>query len=201
METSFFRDPQQLIPAIIQDFETKNVLMLGYMNLEAFEITVKEKYITFFSRSKQRIWTKGETSGNKLVLVSFAMDCDKDTFLFQVRPLGPTCHKGTDTCWQMPNNGNYGFISTLEDILAQRLAEQNPASYTYQLLKGPIAKAAQKVGEEAVELVIEAMQAEDALFREEAADLLFHYILLLKKKNISFDEIVLLLQKRNEKKQ
>ncbi|WP_303317633.1 bifunctional phosphoribosyl-AMP cyclohydrolase/phosphoribosyl-ATP diphosphatase HisIE [Flavivirga abyssicola] len=179
-----------LVPAIIQDATTKNVLMLGYMNEEAYQKTIETKQVTFFSRSKQRLWTKGEESGNFLNLVDIKNDCDNDTLLIQVNPVGPTCHKGTDTCWQTENTSTYGFFSTLEDVIAERVANKDTKkSYVASLFDKGINKVAQKVGEEAVETVIEAMDNNDELFLYESADLLFHYLMLLQAKGFSLKDI------------
>jgi phosphoribosyl-AMP cyclohydrolase / phosphoribosyl-ATP pyrophosphohydrolase len=179
-----------LIPAIIQDAITKNVLMLGYMNEEAYKKTLETKQVTFFSRSKQRLWIKGEESGNFLNLVDIKNDCDNDTLLIQVNPVGPTCHKGTDNCWAEENKSNYGFFSTLEDIITERVANKDTnKSYVASLFSKGINKVAQKVGEEAVETVIEAMDNNDELFLYESADLMFHYLMLLQAKGFTLKDI------------
>ncbi len=183
-------DDKGLVPAIIQDITTKNVLMLGYMNEEAYQKTLKTKKVTFFSRSKQRLWTKGEESGNFLNLVDIKNDCDNDTLLVTVNPVGPTCHTGTDTCWKEENTSTYGFFSTLEDVIAERVANKDTAkSYVASLFSKGINKVAQKVGEEAVETVIEAMDNNDELFLYESADLLFHYLMLLQAKGFTLKDI------------
>lgn len=183
-------DDKGLVPAIIQDITTKNVLMLGYMNEEAYQKTLKTKKVTFFSRSKQRLWTKGEESGNFLNLVDIKNDCDNDTLLVTVNPVGPTCHTGTDTCWKEENTSSYGFFSTLEDVIAERVANKDTAkSYVASLFSKGINKVAQKVGEEAVETVIEAMDNNDELFLYESADLLFHYLMLLQAKGFTLKDI------------
>ena len=183
-------DANGLVPAIIQDATTKNVLMLGYMNEEAYQKTLKTKQVTFFSRSKQRLWTKGEESGNFLNLVDIKNDCDNDTLLIQVNPMGPTCHKGTDNCWGEENKSNYGFLSTLENTIAERVANKDTSkSYVASLFAKGINKVAQKVGEEAVETVIEAMDTNDELFLYESADLLFHYLMLLQAKGFTLKDI------------
>jgi phosphoribosyl-ATP pyrophosphohydrolase/phosphoribosyl-AMP cyclohydrolase len=183
-------DAHGLVPAIIQDAITKNVLMLGYMNDEAYQKTITTKQVTFFSRSKQRLWTKGEESGNFLNLVDIKNDCDNDTLLIQVHPVGPTCHKGTDTCWNVENKSSYGFFSTLEHVIAERVANKDTEkSYVASLFAKGINKIAQKVGEEAVETVIEAMDNNDELFLYESADLLFHYLMLLQAKGFSLKDI------------
>lgn len=188
-----------LIPAIIQDAETKNVLMLGYMNEESLQKTIETQKVTFFSRSKQRLWTKGEESGNFLNLVSIKNDCDGDTLLIQAKPAGPTCHTGADTCWQEENNGNYGFISDLENtIKIRRENADSEKSYVASLFEKGINKIAQKVGEEAVEVVIEAKDNNDDLFLSESADLLFHYLILLQAKGYQLNDVVEVLKKRQK---
>jgi len=187
-----------LVPAIIQDNETKNVLMLGYMNQEAFDITLNTKKVTFFSRSKNRLWTKGEESGNFLLLVAVKNDCDNDTLLISVNPQGPTSHKGTDTCWGDVNEQNYGFISTLQDVIENRKENLDEKSYVASLFKEGINKIAQKVGEEAIEVVIEAKDNDDTLFLNESADLLFHYLILLQAKGFKLNDIVEVLRSRHK---
>lgn len=190
MKIDFDKNPDGLVPAIIQDAVTKNVLMLGYMNQEAFDKTQETKKVTFFSRSKQRLWTKGEESGNFLNLVSIKNDCDKDTLLIAVSPVGPTCHTGTDTCWHEENTSNFGFLSQLENTIEQRrTSSDGEKSYVASLFKKGINKIAQKVGEEAVETVIEAMDSNDELFLYESADLLFHYLMLLQAKGFTLSDI------------
>lgn len=187
-----------LIPAIIQDATTNNVLMLGYMNQEALTKTLDTKLVTFYSRSKQRLWTKGEESGNSLELVHLKIDCDNDTLLVKVHPKGPTCHKGSDTCWNEANTNNYGFLSELEHIIEDRkvnASEDN--SYVASLFTKGINKIAQKVGEEAVEVVIEAKDSNDDLFLNESADLLFHYLILLQAKGYKLDDVINILQNRS----
>jgi phosphoribosyl-ATP pyrophosphohydrolase/phosphoribosyl-AMP cyclohydrolase len=188
-----------LIPAIIQDAQTRNVLMLGYMNAEALEQTIDSKKVTFFSRSKQRLWMKGEESGNVLNLVSIKNDCDKDTLLIEVNPQGPTCHKGTDTCWNETNKQNFGFISKLENTIEDRIKNaDSKESYVASLFEKGINKVAQKVGEEAVEVVIEAKDNNDNLFLNESADLLFHYLMLLQAKGFKLKDIVKVLEERHK---
>ncbi|MFS4481887.1 bifunctional phosphoribosyl-AMP cyclohydrolase/phosphoribosyl-ATP diphosphatase HisIE [Hyunsoonleella sp. 2307UL5-6] len=183
-------DQNGLVPAIIQDVTTKNVLMLGYMNEASYQKTLETKKVTFFSRSKQRLWTKGEESGNFLNLVDIKNDCDSDSLLIQVNPVGPTCHTGTDTCWKEKNNSSYGFFSVLEDVIAERVANKDTKkSYVASLFSKGINKIAQKVGEEAVETVIEAMDNNDELFLYESADLLFHYLMLLQAKGFTLKDI------------
>jgi phosphoribosyl-ATP pyrophosphohydrolase/phosphoribosyl-AMP cyclohydrolase len=189
-----------LIPAIIQDAKTDKVLMLGYMNQEALEKTEKEGIVTFFSRSKQRLWTKGETSNNFLHVVDIQKDCDEDTLLIKVNPDGPTCHTGADTCWNEVNNpGQAGWLNHLKAVIRDRKNNPSEKSYTASLFEKGTNKIAQKVGEEAVELVIEAMDSNDDLFTGEAADLLFHYLVLLEQRGIDFDEIIDVLRERHGK--
>lgn len=188
-----------LIPAIIQDSETKNVLMLGYMNEESLQKTIETQKVTFFSRSRQRLWTKGEESGNFLNLVSIKNDCDGDTLLIQAKPVGPTCHTGADTCWQEENKENYGFISDLENTIKIRKENaDSEKSYVASLFEKGINKIAQKVGEEAVEVVIEAKDDNDDLFLSESADLLFHYLILLQAKGFQLNDVVDVLKKRQK---
>jgi len=199
MKIDFSKNKDGLVPVIIQDSTTKNVLMLGYMNQEAFDKTLEEKVVTFFSRSKNRLWTKGEESGNILHLVNVKLDCDNDTLLIQVDPKGPTCHKGSDTCWNEVNNSNFGFFSTLETIIKERIANKDThKSYVASLFDKGINKIAQKVGEEAVETVIEAMDDNDELFLYESADLLFHYLMLLQAKGFTLKDIETQLKNRNK---
>ncbi|WP_299362221.1 bifunctional phosphoribosyl-AMP cyclohydrolase/phosphoribosyl-ATP diphosphatase HisIE [Winogradskyella sp.] len=197
MKIDFNKNNDGLIPAIIQDAKTKNVLMLGYMNEEAHQKTLETQKVTFFSRSKQRLWTKGETSGNYLELVSIKNDCDEDTLLIHVNPQGPTCHTGTDTCWHEENKQSYGFLTKLEDIIASRIENADTqTSYVASLFAKGINKIAQKVGEEAVELVIEAKDNNDELFLNESADLLFHYLMLLQAKNYKLEDVLEILMQR-----
>lgn len=184
-----------LIPAIIQDANSLQVLMLGYMDETAFERTQTEGRVTFFSRSKNRLWTKGETSGNFLLVKSIQLDCDQDTILIQAEPQGPTCHTGTYACFGVKENR--GFFYELENIIDQRLASGDENSYTRQLYNKGINKVAQKVGEEAVELVIEAKDNHAELFKAEAADLLYHFLLLLKMKGLGLNDIEQVLFKRH----
>ncbi len=188
-----------LIPAIIQDAITKNVLMLGYMNQAALDKTQESQKVTFFSRSKQRLWTKGEESGNFLNVIAIKNDCDSDTLLVYVNPVGPTCHTGSDTCWGEENKSNFGFLSELEDIIKQRrTTNDGSSSYVASLFEKGINKIAQKVGEEAVETVIEAKDDNDELFLYESADLLFHYLILLQAKGFTLTDIEAELIKRNK---
>jgi phosphoribosyl-ATP pyrophosphohydrolase/phosphoribosyl-AMP cyclohydrolase len=199
MNIDFSKSADGLIPAIIQDSETKNVLMLGYMNAESYQITLDTKKVTFYSRSKQRLWTKGEESGNFLNMIDIKNDCDNDTLLIQVKPEGPTCHTGSDTCWQESNNQEYGFISKLEEtIKVRRENADSEKSYVASLFEKGINKIAQKVGEEAIEVVIEAKDTNDELFLDESADLLFHYLILLQAKGFSLDDVVAILKGRQK---
>ena len=198
MKPDFLKNSDGLLPAIIQDHVTKTVLMLGYMNQEAFEATVESKKVTFFSRTKNRLWTKGEESGNYLHLIDIQLDCDNDTFILFVNPIGPTCHNGTATCWGGDNKQSYGFLSDLERIISDRKNDtSNEKSYVASLFKKGINKIAQKVGEEAVEVVIEAKDANDNLFLDESADLLFHYLILLQAKGFTLNDVVSVLKNRN----
>jgi phosphoribosyl-ATP pyrophosphohydrolase/phosphoribosyl-AMP cyclohydrolase len=187
-----------LIPAIIQDTTTKTVLMLGYMNAEAVSKTLETNKVTFFSRSKQRLWTKGEESGHFLTLNSIKNDCDNDSLLIQATPHGPTCHKGTDSCWGESKVESYGFLTELETIITDR-KENAPSktSYVSDLFEKGINKIAQKVGEEAVEVVIEAKDGNDDLFLNESADLLFHYLILLQAKGFKLDAVIEVLKSRH----
>ncbi len=187
-----------LVPAIVQDVVTDKVLMLGFMSEEALAVTESTKHVTFFSRSKQRLWTKGEQSGHFLNLVSIAVDCDKDSLLIKAHPIGPTCHTGADTCWNETNEQK-DFLLYLEQIIEQRSKVSADESYTAKMLGKGINKVAQKVGEEAVELVIEAKDDNKELFLGEAADLMFHYLLLLKAKGYKLQEVLEVLQKRHKK--
>lgn len=195
--TDFSKSKDGLIPAIIQDAITKNVLMLGYMNKEALEATKLKKQVTFYSRSKKRLWTKGETSGNFLNVIDIKEDCDNDTLLIKVKPEGPVCHAGTDTCFSEKNEGD--FLTELTMIIQNRKANQNQNSYTSQLFQKGINKIAQKVGEEAVELIIEAKDDNIELFKSEAADLIFHYLILLEAKNVTLTDITEVLKLRHNK--
>ena len=187
-----------LIPVIIQDSTTLQVLMLGYMNDEAYTKTVAEKRVTFFSRSKNRLWTKGETSGNFLEVISIYEDCDEDTLLIMVKPNGPTCHNGTNSCFG--KNEETTFLYQLENTLKDRIESNDSSSYTVSLVQKGINKVAQKVGEEAVELVIEAKDDNADLFLNEAADLMYHYLLLLQVKSFSLRDVETILKTRNNSK-
>ena len=188
-----------LIPAIIQDAQTRKVLMLGYMNEEAYLKTLAEKRVTFFSRSKNRLWTKGETSENYLDVVDVAVDCDQDTILIQANPAGPTCHTGADTCFNESNSDNAAWLDHLKHIIRSRKNASADTSYTASLFQKGTHKVAQKVGEEAVELVIEALMKNDELFKGEAADLIFHLLVLLEDRGIGLEEIIKTLQARHQK--
>jgi len=201
MEVAFDKNKDGLVPAIIQDHITKNVLMLGYMNEDALKKTIETGKVTFFSRSKNRIWQKGEESGNYLKLVAVEIDCDNDTLLISANPVGPTCHKGSDTCWDKKNDQNFGFLTQLENVISDRKEHSsNEKSYVSSLFKSGINKIAQKVGEEAVETVIEAMDNDDKLFLEESADLLFHYLILLQAKGFQLNDVVAILKSRHSTK-
>ena len=189
-----FKKGDGLVPVIVQDNITLQVLMLGYMNEEAVMQTEKDKKVTFFSRSKQRLWCKGEQSGNFLELVDMKVDCDNDTILVMANPMGPTCHKGTTSCFG--NGSDKGFVYSLEQTINKRIDSDDPDSYTNKLYRNGINKVAQKVGEEAVELVIEAKDDNDELFKDEAADLLFHYLILLKAKGFQLQDVEEVLKRR-----
>ena len=196
MKIDFSKYKDGLVPAIIQDAKTKTVLMLGFMNNEALEKTKEMKKVTFFSRSKNRLWTKGEESGNFLLLESMTADCDNDTLLIKANPVGPVCHTGTDTCFNESNKG--GFLFELEKTISDRKNNPSDKSYTSSLFAKGINKIAQKVGEEATELVIESKDDNDELFLGEAADLLFHYLILLQAKNKNLDQVIEVLKKRQK---
>ncbi len=199
MNIDFSKDKDGLVPAVIQDAQTKNVLMLGYMNAEAVEKTKETGKVTFFSRSKQRFWTKGEESGNFLNLIDMKVDCDNDTLLISVNPQGPTCHKGTDTCWGEKNASEMTFLEHLENVISDRRSNpENEKSYVASLFRSGINKIAQKVGEEAVETVIEAKDDNDDLFLNESADLLFHYLILLQAKGFKLQDIIEVLKNRHK---
>lgn len=195
----FDKSPDGLVPAVVQDAETGKVLMLGYMNREAYDKTVAENVVTFFSRSKQRLWTKGETSGNFLHVREILADCDGDTLLIKTNPAGPVCHTGADTCFDEVNQGKGQFLNYLQGIIHDRKVNPSEQSYTTKLFSRGVNKIAQKVGEEAVELVIEAKDDNDDLFKGEAADLLFHFLVLLEEKNMNLDDIITVLQSRHAK--
>ena len=187
-----------LVPAIIQDANTNKVLMLGFMNEEALNKTNELQRVTFFSRSKNRLWTKGEESGNFLLVKEIKVDCDNDTLLIKVNPVGPVCHTGSDTCWD-EKNSNENFLQQLEQIITDRKNNPSSTSYTSALFEKGINKIAQKVGEEAVELVIESKDNNEELFKNEAADLLFHYMILLQAKGFTLNDIADVLKSRHSK--
>lgn len=199
MKVDFKKYADGLVPAIVQDYSTHKVLMLGFMNEEALQKTEQTGRVTFFSRSKKRLWTKGEESGNFLELKSIATDCDNDTLLIKAHPLGPVCHTGADTCWSEKNHSE-DFLLYLEDIIGIRKKASPDESYVAKLLSKGINKVSQKVGEEAVELVIEAKDNNDDLFLNEAADLLFHYLILLNAKGFKLQNVINILQKRHSKR-
>lgn len=191
-----FSKGKGLIPVIIQDHASLQVLMLGYMNQEAFHKTEAENKVTFYSRTKKRLWTKGEESGNFLKVIDMQIDCDNDTLLIKADPVGPTCHTGSTSCFK--EETSKGFVYALEDTINKRIIEADENSYTYKLFKKGINKVAQKVGEEAVELVIESKDNDLNLFKNEAADLLYHYLILLKAKELNFEAIEEVLEKRKK---
>ncbi len=192
-----FEKQDGLIPVIIQDATTMRVLMLGFMNKDAFDKTVRERRVTFYSRTKQRLWTKGETSGNFLEVIEIKSDCDNDTLLVYAKATGPVCHTGTDTCFNEENDS--WSLQSLEQIITDRQAHPLAGSYTTKLLESGINKIAQKVGEEAVELVIESKDNNKTLFLNEAADLMYHYLVLLRAKEISLNEVLEVLKERHKK--
>ena len=193
-----FNKGEGLVPVIIQHTNTLQVLMLGYMNEEAFQKTKEENRVTFYSRSKNRLWTKGEESGNFLEVKDLQIDCDNDTILIKAIPNGPTCHTGATSCFK--EETSKGFLYQLEQTISQRIDDNDEDSYTNQLFKKGINKVAQKVGEEAVELVIEAKDDNADLFKNEAADLLYHYLLLLKTKGFRIEEVEAILKERSKSK-
>lgn len=194
-----FEKGNGLVPVIIQHYKTNTVLMLGYMNEEAFQKTKELGKATFYSRSKKRLWTKGETSGNFLTVKDILIDCDQDTILIKADPIGPTCHTGNDTCFNETANEENDFIYRLEHIISDRKNNPTDESYTASLFKKGINKIAQKVGEEATEVVIEAMDNNNNLLKEETSDLIYHLLVLLAEKNISLNEISDVLRKRHSK--
>jgi phosphoribosyl-ATP pyrophosphohydrolase/phosphoribosyl-AMP cyclohydrolase len=199
MKVDFKKYADGLVPAVIQDYNTQKVLMLGFMSEEALKKTEETGLVTFYSRSKKRLWTKGEESGNFLQLRQILVDCDKDTLLIKADPKGPVCHTGADTCWSEKNHKD-DFLYYLEHIIELRRTGVDEKSYVRQLFTKGINKIAQKVGEEAVELVIEAKDVNQALFLNEAADLLFHYLILLQAKNCSLSDVVKVLEQRHQSK-
>ena len=196
MKIDFDKNSVGLVPAIIQDVETKNVLMLGFMNKEALDLTLESNKVHFFSRSKNRIWMKGEESGNFLNLISLKPDCDNDSLLLKVKPQGPTCHKGDDTCWGEKNDQN--FLDTLEKIIMDRITNLSDNSYVSNLFKKGIDKIAQKLGEEATEVIIASKNENKKELIYESADLLFHFLILLQKRNLRFKDVVNELEQRNK---
>ncbi len=197
-EPDFTKAVDGLLPAIIQDDHTGKVLMQGYMNKESFQKTLDEKVVWFYSRSKQRLWKKGETSGNELQVCSVRLDCDLDSILIKVIPLGPVCHTGADTCFNEINTVSYDWIKHLEAIIEQRQKSGDSKSYVASLFEKGINKIAQKVGEEAVEVVIEAKDDNEELFLNESADLLFHYLILLKAKGYGLNDVLEILKSREK---
>ncbi|MDX2280407.1 MAG: bifunctional phosphoribosyl-AMP cyclohydrolase/phosphoribosyl-ATP diphosphatase HisIE [Saprospiraceae bacterium] len=199
METiDFDKMPDGLVPAVVQDAQSGAVLMLGYMNAEALEATRTTGLVTFYSRSKQRLWQKGETSGNTLRFISVLVDCDGDALLVKAIPAGPVCHTGADTCWGEQNSGQ-PFLKTLEAIIAERSQADPATSYTARLRAAGIAKMAQKVGEEAVETVIEALGNQQDKFMDESADLMFHFLVLLAAKGVALEDVEAVLQARHQR--
>jgi len=198
MKIDFAKYADRLVPAIIQDYDTHKVLMMGFMDEAALHTTESTGKVTFFSRSKKRLWTKGEESGNFLIVKSIAADCDNDTLLIKAHPAGPVCHTGADTCW-MEKNHNEDFLFYLEEIINLRKQAAPENSYVAKLFAKGINKIAQKVGEEAVEMVIEAKDNNEELFLNEAADLLFHYLLLVNAKGYKLQDIISILQQRHSK--
>jgi phosphoribosyl-AMP cyclohydrolase / phosphoribosyl-ATP pyrophosphohydrolase len=199
MNIDFKKYKDGLVPAVVQDFTTQKVLMLGFMDEEALKKTEESGLVTFYSRSKKRLWTKGEESGNQLKLRQILVDCDKDSLLVKAEPTGPVCHTGADTCWTEKNHKD-DFLTYLEQIIALRRTSEDSTSYVKQLFDKGINKIAQKVGEEAVELVIEAKDVNQQLFLNEAADLLFHYIVLLQAKDCSLADVIKVLEHRHQPK-
>lgn len=193
-----FEKGQGLVPVIVQDADSGTVLMLGYMNREAYSTTLDTGRVTFYSRSKERLWTKGETSGNYLQLREILVDCDGDSLLVKAIPAGPVCHTGTDTCFAEVNGPNALFLHQLERIIEDRKQQVGEGSYTKSLFAKGIKKIAQKVGEEAVELALEAMDNRDDLFMEEAADLIFHTLVLLRSRDIPLSEVIAVLKSRHK---
>ena len=198
MKVDFNKSKDGLVPAIIQDASTRNVLMFGYMNQEALDKTIDTGKVTFYSRTKERLWTKGEESGHFLTVKEIKEDCDQDTLLVSVTPNGPTCHTGSDTCWNGENKASFGFLTELESVIAERQnAANSEKSYVASLFEKGINKIAQKVGEEAVEVVIEAKDSNEELFLNEGADLLFHYLILLRAKGLGLEDVVKVLEQRH----
>ncbi len=188
-----------LVPAVIQDNSSNKVLMLGFMNQEALDKSVETGLVTFFSRTKKRLWTKGEESGNFLKIIEMTPDCDNDTLLIKVEPTGPVCHTGADTCFNETNNDGPAFLLSLQDLIHKRKLEMPPDSYTTRLFEKGMNKIAQKVGEEAVELVIEAMDVNDELLLNEAADLMYHLLVLLSARDKDIRDVLAVLEERHNK--
>jgi phosphoribosyl-ATP pyrophosphohydrolase/phosphoribosyl-AMP cyclohydrolase len=201
IQLDFSKSADGLIPAIIQDAQSLKVLMLGYMNYDALKKTLEEKKVTFYSRSKKRLWTKGETSEHYLHLVDILVDCDNDCILIKALPAGPVCHTGNDTCFNEKNKSGILFLQKLESIIENRRKEISDKSYVSSLFKKGINKIAQKVGEEAIEVVIEAKDINDELFKNEAADLLFHLLILLQARGFRLEDIVKVLEERHSEKE
>jgi phosphoribosyl-ATP pyrophosphohydrolase/phosphoribosyl-AMP cyclohydrolase len=197
IESLNFEKQGGLIPAIVQDSRTRKVLMLGFMNEDAYRITIESGLVTFYSRTRNRLWTKGETSGNTLKVVEIRTDCDKDTLLIQAIPTGPVCHTGTDTCFNEQNEGDIFFLSTLQDFIIQRKTEMPAGSYTTQLFADGLNRMAQKVGEEAIETVIEATNGSNTRLVYEAADLIYHLTVLLTDKGLRIEDLARELAKRH----
>jgi phosphoribosyl-ATP pyrophosphohydrolase/phosphoribosyl-AMP cyclohydrolase len=199
MQIDYDKYSDGLVPAVVQDASTKRVLMLGFMNEEAVEQTRESGKVTFYSRSKQRLWTKGEESGNSLIFKEMSVDCDRDTLLIKALPKGPVCHTGSDTCWGEQNIDGLEFLETLEAVIEQRLNSADAgSSYVARLASKGVGKVAQKVGEEAVEVVIEAMDEDSTDLLEESADLLFHYLVLLKFKGHGLQDVIEVLKGRHK---
>jgi phosphoribosyl-ATP pyrophosphohydrolase/phosphoribosyl-AMP cyclohydrolase len=201
IQLDFSKSPDGLIPAIVQDAQSLKVLMMGYVNYDALKKTLEEKKVTFYSRSKKRLWTKGETSEHYLHLVDILVDCDNDCILIKALPAGPVCHTGNDTCFNEKNKSGILFLQKLESIIENRRKEISDKSYVSSLFKKGINKIAQKVGEEAVEVVIEAKDINDDLFKNEAADLLFHLLILLQARGFRLEDIVKVLEERHSEKE
>jgi len=195
-----FTKTEGLIPAIIQDAATQKVLMLGYMSQEAYEKTAKEKKVTFYSSSRQELWTKGETSGNELLVKEILLDCDQDTLLIKAEPTGPVCHTGKDTCFDEKNESTDDFLYMLEKIIENRKESSPEGSYTAKLFSAGLNKISQKVGEEATEVVIAALNQKDEQFKDEVSDLLYHLLVLLQAKGVSLSEINTILANRHQPK-
>jgi phosphoribosyl-ATP pyrophosphohydrolase/phosphoribosyl-AMP cyclohydrolase len=199
MDINFSKYVDGLVPAIVQDANTQAVLMMGFMNQSAIDATLSQQKVTFYSRSKSRLWTKGEESGNFLNFISMSVDCDNDTLLIQANPVGPVCHNGTGTCWGKDNQpSSTAFLANLEAVIEERKTASPDSSYVASLFAKGINKIAQKVGEEAVEMVIEAKDNNEKLFLDESADLLFHYLILLQSKGYKLADVVNILEKRHK---